>query len=105
MATKTIDFREGHDGLAAMAKNEHKDPFKGTGFVFRVKETDRMKPLYWDGTGMVMAYKRLEEHNFTWPTGRDGLITLSHAQFEAPFPELNWRRVRATGARATEAVE
>lgn len=51
-----------------------------------------------------MAYKRLEEHNFTWPTVRDGLITLSRGQFEAPFPELNWRRVRATEARATEAA-
>ena len=105
MATKTIDFRKGHDSLAAMAKNEHKDPFTGTVFVFRAKKTDRLKLLYWDGTGLVMAYKRLEEHNFTWPMVRDGLITLSHAQFEALFSGLDWRRVRAVEARAPEAVE
>jgi len=30
-----------------------------------------------------MAYKRLEEHWFTWLAVKDGLMTLSHAQFEA----------------------
>ncbi|NMA99143.1 MAG: IS66 family insertion sequence element accessory protein TnpB, partial [Phyllobacteriaceae bacterium] len=63
-------------------KNElHKDPFTGTVFVFRAKKTDRLKLLYWDGTGLVMAYKRLEEHSFSWPAVTDGLMTVSHAQF------------------------
>jgi transposase len=53
----------------------------------------------------VMAYKRLEEHSFTWPAIRDGLMTLSHAQFEALFAGLDWRRVRAIEARAPETVE
>ena len=106
VATKPIDFRKGHDSLAALVKNElHKDPFTGTVFVFRARKSDRLKMLYWDGTGLVMAYKRLEEHNFTWPMVRDGLITLSHAQFEALFSGLDWRRVRAVEARAPEAVE
>ena len=61
VATKPIDFRKGHDSLAAMVKNElRKDPFTGTVFVFRAKKADRLKLLYWDGTGLVMAYKRLE---------------------------------------------
>lgn len=106
VATKPIDFRKGHDSLAALVKNElHKDPFTGTVFVFRAKKTDRLKLLYWDGTGLVMAYKRLEEHSFTWPAVKDGLMTLSHAQFEALFSGLDWRRVRAVAARAPEAVE
>ncbi|WP_106755423.1 IS66 family insertion sequence element accessory protein TnpB [Pannonibacter carbonis] len=106
VATRPIDFRKGHDSLAALVKNElHKDPFTGTVFVFRAKKTDRLKLLYWDGTGLVMAYKRLEEHSFTWPAVRDGLMTLSHAQFEALFSGLDWRRVLAVEARAPEAVE
>lgn len=47
--TKPIDFRKGHDSLAAMVKNElRKDPFTGTVFVFRAKKADRLKLRYWD---------------------------------------------------------
>ncbi|WP_147391918.1 IS66 family insertion sequence element accessory protein TnpB [Paracoccus onubensis] len=106
VATRPVDSRKGHDGLAALVKNElRKEPFTGTIFVFRAKRADRLKLLYWDGTGLVMAYKRLEEHSFTWPAIRDGLMSLSHAQFEALFAGLDWRRVRAIEARAPETVE
>lgn len=83
VATKPVDFRKGHDGLAALVKNElHKDPFTGTVFVFRSRKADRLKLIYWDGSGIVMAYKRLEEHSFTWPGIKDGLY-LTRATAEA----------------------
>src|SRR3546814_14001491 len=83
VATKPVDFRKGHDGLAALVKNElRKDPFTGTVYVFRSRKADRLKLIYWDGSGLVMAYKRLEEHSFTWRDIRDGLRSLNHAQFE-----------------------
>jgi transposase len=106
VATKPIDVRKGHDRLAAMVKNElRKDPFTGTVFVFRAKKADRLKLLYWDGTGLVMAYKRLEEHGFTWPAVKVRLMLMNHAQFEALFAGLDWRRGRAIAAKAPEAVE
>ncbi|NCU20984.1 transposase [Candidatus Falkowbacteria bacterium] len=106
VATQSIDFRKGHDSLAALVKNAlRKDPFTGTVFVFRARKADRLKLLYWDGTGLVMAYKRLEQHSFTWPAVKDGVMMLSHAQFEALFAGLDWRRVRALDVRAPEAVE
>ena len=105
LATKPIGFLKVHDSLSALVKTElRKDPFTGTVFVFRAKKADRLKLLYWDGTGLVMAYKRLEEHSFTWPAVTDGLMLMSHAQFEALFAGLDWRRVRAIAARAPEAV-
>nr|WP_286079893.1 IS66 family insertion sequence element accessory protein TnpB [Agrobacterium sp. MS2] len=58
-----------------------------------------MKLIYWDGSGIVMAYKRLEEHTFTWPGIKDGLMTLTHAQFEALFAGLGRRRVHAVQTR------
>jgi len=46
VATKPVDFRKGHDGLAALVKNElRKDPFTGKVFVFRAKRADRLKLL------------------------------------------------------------
>ena len=48
VATKPIDFRKGHNGLAALVKNELlKDPLTGTVFVFRSRRADRLKVLYW----------------------------------------------------------
>jgi len=53
-AGQRVDFRKGHDGLAALVKNElRKEPFTGTVFVFRAKRADRLKLLYWDGTGLA----------------------------------------------------
>ena len=131
VATKPVDFRKGHDGLAALVKNElRKDPFTGTVFVFRSRRADRLKLLYWDGTGLMFAIG-LERMATRWLTLqaaggaqfhlavrpclsdqwrsngslRDGLMTLSHAQFEALFAGLDWRRVRAVSARAPEAIE
>ena len=93
VATQPVDFRKGHDGLAALVQSALKeDPFTGTVFVFRAKRADRLKILFWDGSGLVMAYKRLEENTFTWPAIRDGVMTLNRAQFEALFAGLDWRR-------------
>ncbi|MCM2436315.1 IS66 family insertion sequence element accessory protein TnpB [Agrobacterium rosae] len=106
VATKPVDFRKGHDGLAALVRNElHKDPFTGTVFVFWSRRADRPKLIYWDGSGIVLACKRLEEHSFTWPRIKDGPMTMSHAQFEALFAGLDWRRVRAVERRAPVDIE
>ena len=106
VATRPVDFRKGHDGLAALVQSALKeDPFTGTVFVFRAKRADRLKILFWDGSGLVMAYKRLEETSFAWPTIRDGAMTLNRAQFEALFSGLDWRKVRALEARKPAAAE
>jgi transposase len=52
-----------------------------------------VKILVWDGTGLVLTYKRLESGQFIWPQIRDGVMRLSRAQFEALFEGLDWRRV------------
>jgi transposase len=56
VATQPVDFRRGHDGLAALVQSVLKeDPFTGTVFVFRAKRADRLKILFWDGTGLVVS--------------------------------------------------
>ena len=60
VATRAVDFRKGHDGLAAVVQNElGLNPYSGVAYVFRAKRADRIKVLWWDGTGLVLAYKRL----------------------------------------------
>ena len=106
IATKPVDFRKGHDGLAAVAERElWLDPHSGVIVVFRAKRGDRIKVLLWDGSGMVMAYKRLEHGKFAWPKISDGVMRLSHAQFEALFEGLDWRRVMARRPMRPGATE
>ncbi len=106
IATKPVDLRKGHDGLAAVVQNElGLDPHSGVIVVFRAKRGDRIKILLWDGSGIVLAYKRLEEGRFAWPAIRDGVMRLSRAQFEALFEGLDWRRVHGRRVRKPTAAE
>ena len=42
VATRPVDFRKGHDGLAAVVEHElGLDPYSGVVFVFRPKRVDR----------------------------------------------------------------
>ncbi len=110
MATRPVDFRRGHDGLAATVQNElGLDPHSGLTVIFRSKRGDRLKILVWEdeedpetvrGTvsptnGLVLVYKRLEQGSFAWPKVQDGVMRLSRAQFETLFEGLDWRRVMA----------
>jgi transposase len=106
IATKPVDFRKGHDGLAALAERElGLDPHSGLIVVFRSKRGDRIKVLVWDGSGMVLVYKRLETGRFAWPAVHDGVMRLSRAQFEALFDGLDWRRVVARRTTRPTAAE
>ncbi len=106
VVTTPVDFRKGHDGLAALVQSVlAEDPFAGTVFVFRSKRSDRMKILFWDGSGLVMSFKRLEDTTFTWPPVNDGAMTLNRAQFEVLFAGLDWRKVKALEARRPTAAE
>lgn len=96
IATRPVDFRKGHDGLAAAVQETlGLDPFCGAIFVFRSKRADRLKLLVWDGTGLVLAHKRLENGKFAWPKIGDGTMKLTPAQFSALFEGLDWRAVRS----------
>jgi len=94
VATRPVDFRKGMDGLAALVKERMRaDPFSGVVWVFRARRADRVKLVWWDGTGLVMLTKRLESGNFRWPRVEDGTMRLSGAQLAALLEGLDWRRV------------
>lgn len=69
------------------------DPHSGLIVVFRSKRMDRLKILLWDGTGLVLVYKRLGDGPFVWPPVDEGVLHLTRAQFEALFAGLNWKRI------------
>ncbi len=96
VATRPVDFRKGADSLAAMVKAElGADPFSGVVYVFRAKKADRVKLVWWDGTGLCLMAKRLEDGRFRWPGIQDGVMRLTAAQLGALLEGLDWRRVHA----------
>ena len=94
VAAKPVDFRKGAEGLAALVREAMgTDPFSGTVYVFRARRADRIKLIYWDGTGVCLFAKRLEDGKFRWPKIEDGIIRLTAAQLSALVEGLDWRRV------------
>jgi transposase len=94
VATKPVDFRKGADGLSALVQeNLSADPFCGTVYVFRAKRANRTKLLWWDGTGICLLAKRLEDSQFRWPRITDGVMRLSAAQLSALLEGLDFTRV------------
>jgi transposase len=94
MATRPVDFRKGVDGLAALVRETMgADPFSGAIYVFRAKRADRVKLVFWDGTGVVLVAKRLEEGAFRWPRLENGVVRLTAAQLSALLEGLDWKRV------------
>jgi transposase len=94
VATKPVDFRKGAEGLAALVRETMRaDPFSGVVYVFRAKRADLVKLIFWDGSGVVLVAKRLEDGKFRWPAIHDGVMRLSAAQLQALLEGLDWRRV------------
>jgi transposase len=94
VASRPIDFRRGVHGLVAMvAQALGADPYCGDVFVFRSKRKDRLKLVVWDGTGMVLVTKWLEEGAFTFPPIQDGAIVLTAMQLSVLVAGLDWTQV------------
>ncbi len=90
------DMRKSHDGLASLCEHVMgRNPLSGQVFVFMNKRRNRIKALYWDGTGICLLYKRLEQGKFTniWhaeaPTTLSAMelqLMLSGARLEGKLP-------------------
>lgn len=106
IATRPVDFRKGANGLAALVKEQLKvDPFCGVIYVFRSKRADRLKLLFWDGSGICLFAKRLEDGKFRWPRIEDGMMRLSAAQLAALVEGLDWSRVHVPKIARPRAVQ
>lgn len=94
VATTPVDFRKQADGLAAIVEAAlGADPFSGAIYVFRSKRMDRVKVLWWDGTGICLMAKRLEGSKFRWPPIEEGMMKLTAAQLSALLEGGEWRRL------------
>jgi len=86
LCTEPADMRKGFDGLSAIVVELLGEvPTSGHYFIFRNRRGDRLKILYWDGDGMAIWYKRLEQGTFRMPSRSGGR---EHARLELSPTEL-----------------
>jgi transposase len=88
------DMRKGIDGLAMLVQGVlRQDPFSGHLFVFRGRRANLIKIVFWDGTGLCLFTKRLEQGVFLWPSSVDPgeTLALNSEQLSMLIDGVDWR--------------
>lgn len=98
VATESVDMRFGFERLGGMVRERmQREPrSKNAVFVFVGKRGHTLKVLWWDGTGTVLLYKRLDASTFEIPKPREAgatSVVVSEATFEALFNALRTHAV------------
>ncbi len=100
VALEPVDMRQSFNGLYTRVRSVlQEEPTSGHWFVFTNKRRNRLKILFWDGSGIWICAKRLEKGTFGWPGGEgrsqrlrpEELTLLLHGIEEAS--RRKWHRV------------
>src|SRR6266496_3194768 len=84
VAVAPVDLRRSYDGLSAHVQTVlEQQVLDGGLFVFTNRRRNRLRLLWWDGSGLWLATKRLEGGTLSWPTGQDRVVGLRPEQLSA----------------------
>lgn len=80
LATTPVDMRKSFDGLAEVVRAflGH-DPLCGSLFVFRSRNAQRVKILWYADGGLTLYYKRLDRGTFPVPVSEARSMVISSA--------------------------
>ncbi len=74
------DLRLGFNGLYRLVSQSlRRDPLSGDCYLFTNRRRRSAKVLFWDGTGLCIYMKRLEQGRFAslWARAEDGAVRLT----------------------------
>jgi transposase len=100
VALEPVDMRQSFNGLSARVQSVlGQEPTSGHYFLFTNKRRNRLKILFWDGSGLWVCAKRLEKGTFGWPSGEGPSRRLRPEELNLLLhgmegePRANWHRV------------
>ena len=66
-------MRKGFEGLYGLVRDQLQlEPLSGHIFIFSNAQRNRLKLLFWDGSGLWVCAKRLERGRYGWPPAEAG---------------------------------
>ena len=91
-----VDMRKSINGLSILVEQAlGLDPFAEKLFVFCNRKRDKVKILYWERSGFVLWYKRLEKHRFPWPEeGSDAVVSMTGRELNWLLDGIDWFRLQ-----------
>ena len=97
LAAGATDMRKGFEGLYGLARDRLRcDPLSGHVFVFCNGDRNRLKVLFWDGSGLWVCAKRLEKGRFRWPQVTTGQVrvVLTHEELALLLGGIDLQQTR-----------
>jgi len=92
VASAPVDLRGSFNRLFALTQSVlQQDPLSGHWFVFTNRQKNRVKILFWDGSGLWCCAKRLEKGRFSWPQAEAACASLRNEELIALLSGLEVR--------------
>jgi len=88
-------MRKHFDSLSAIVSGTLKlDPYSGHVFVFANRKRDRVKILFFDGSGFWVWAKRLEQGTFSWPKSSEATVDMTSDELSVLLAGIDLRGAR-----------
>ena len=102
LAVGSSDLRGGMDRLLGQVIGRFGAAQPHHAYVFANRRATRLKVLVFDGAGIWLCARRLQEGSFAWPKDETVTVRLNAQQWEWLVAGLPWQRL--TAAAQAQAI-